>query len=72
MEKYEPTENEIWCAVCGPGELALWQVVTGENELFVCDNHHFELKKINAIGLERKVGEEEWKEIIDFKEQDDL
>jgi hypothetical protein len=72
MEKEIPTENEIWCDYCGPGEVAVWQVVTGEGDFLVCDNHHFELKKINVVGLERKVGEVEWKEVPDFKEQDDL
>lgn len=70
MDKEEPKENEIWCVYCGIGEVAVWQLVTGEGELFVCDNHYFELRRIHVVGLERKVGDEEWKEVFDFEEQD--
>ena len=72
MQKDESTENEIWCALCRHKEVAVWQVVTGEDELYVCDNHHFELKKFNIVGLERKVGEVEWREVPDIKKQDNL
>jgi len=43
--------------------------VTDEGEVFVCDNHHFVLRQIHVVGLERKVGEEEWTEVPDFMNQ---
>ena len=69
-EKEPPKENEIWCAYCGPGWNAVWQLVTDEGELFVCNDHHFILRQIHVAGLERQIGEEKWKEVIDFKDQD--
>ena len=71
MTEREPLkENEIWCAYCGPGWKAVWEVMTDEGEVAVCNDHHFILRQIHVVGLERKLGEEEWKEVIDLKEQD--
>jgi hypothetical protein len=36
----------------------------------VCANHHFVLRQIHVVGLERKVGEEKWNEVFDFGGQD--
>ena len=70
IELEPPKENEIWCAYCGPGWKADWELVTDLGEMLVCDNHRFILKEINVIELERKIGEEEWSEVPDFKKQD--
>jgi len=70
MEKEPPKENEIWCAYCGPGWQAVWEVTMNEGEVSVCNEHHFILRQIHVVGLERKLGEEEWKEAIYFKDQD--
>ena len=70
IDKEPFKENEIWCAYCGPGWKADWELVTDEGEMVVCDNHRFVLKEINAIGLERKIGEEEWSEVPDFGKRD--
>jgi hypothetical protein len=66
MEKEPLKENETWCAYCGPGWKAAWELVTDEGQVFVCDNHHFILRELNAVGLERKIGEEEWTKVSDF------
>ena len=70
IEKEPLKENEIWCAYCGLGWKAVWELVTDEGEVSVCDNHHFVLRQIHVVGLERKMGEEEWNEVTDFKDQD--
>ena len=71
MTEREPfKENEIYCAYCGPRWNAVWELVTDEGEVFVCDEHHFVLRQIHLVGVERKLGEDEWKEVIDFKEQE--
>ena len=70
MEKEPPKENEIWCAYCGPGWKAVWEVVTEKEEVPVCNEHHFILRQIHLVARERQIGEEEWKEVIDSKDQD--
>jgi hypothetical protein len=70
IDKEPFKENELWCAYCGPGWKADWELVTDEGEIVVCDNHHFVLKETNAIGLERKIGDEEWKKVPDFGKKD--
>ena len=70
MENEPPKENEIWCTYCGPGWKAVWEVVTDEIEMPVCNEHHFILRQIHLVGLERQIGEEEWKEVINSKDQD--
>ena len=72
MQEREPQKETTQrnCNYCGPGWPAVWEVVTDEGEVFVCDNHHFVLRQIHVVGLERKVGESEWKEVFDFGEQD--
>jgi len=71
MQEREPQkeQNQRNCNYCGPGWPAVWDVVTDEGEVFVCDNHHFVLRQIHVVGLERKVGEEEWTEVPDFMNQ---
>jgi len=71
MAEREPfKEDEIYCAYCGPGWNAVWEVVTDEGELSVCNDHHFVLRQIHVVGSERQIGLGEWKEVIDFKDQD--
>ena len=70
MEKEPPKENEIWCAYCGPGWKAAWDVATDQGEMPVCSEHHFILRQIHVVGMERRIGEENWKEVIDYKDQD--
>ena len=71
MTEKEPLkESEIWCAYCGPGWEAIWEVVTDEGNVLVCNDHHFVLRQIHVVGLERRIGEEDWEEVIYFKEQD--
>src|SRR3990172_7877051 len=70
MDKEPLKENEIWCAYCGPGWKADWELVTDVGEMVVCDNHHFVLKEIHAIGMERKIAEEEWNQVPGFGKQD--
>ena len=60
-------ENEFWCAYCGYGWRADWDLVTDEGEIVVCDNHHFILREIRAVALERKIGDTEWNEVPNFK-----
>ena len=70
IDKEPSKENEIWCAYCGPGWKASWELVTDEGGLFVCGNHHFILRQIHAVGLERQIGEENWREVSPSNEQD--
>ena len=69
-EKEPPKENEIWCAYCGPGWKAAWEIVTDEEQISVCNDHHFVLRQIHAVELERQIGGEDWEEVIDSKDQD--
>ena len=70
IEKEPQRENEIWCAYCGPGWKADWELVTDEGEVKVCDNHRFVLREIHVVGMERRIGEKEWKEVVDYMNQD--
>jgi hypothetical protein len=69
-EKEPNKENEIWCAYCGPGWKAVWEVVTDEGEISVCNDHHFILRQIHVVGMERQVGKEKWTEVTHYKDQD--
>jgi hypothetical protein len=70
IDKEPRKEDEIWCAHCGPGWKAEWELVTEEGGLFVCGNHHFILRQIHAVRWERQIGEEKWNEVVDLKDQD--
>ena len=66
MTEREPfKENEVFCAYCGPGWKAAWEVITEDGDVSVCEDHHFVLRQVISKGLERKIGDSEWKEIID-------
>jgi hypothetical protein len=70
MEKEMPKENEIWCRYCGPGWDAVWEVVTDAGQIAVCNDHHFILRQIHAVGVERLIGEEHWKDVTYSKAED--
>jgi hypothetical protein len=63
-------EHELSCTYCGPGTWAVWDVVTEEDLVFVCDRHHAEMKKARLIRLERRMGEKAWKQINEVQELD--
>jgi hypothetical protein len=67
MEKEPLKENEIWCAYCGPGWKAAWELVTDEGEVLVCNDHRFVLKQLDVVGLEREIGQEKWNEVQDIE-----
>ena len=69
-ERESTKENEIWCAYCGQGWQAEWELVTDAGEMLVCNDHHFVLKEIHAVEREKRIGQEEWIEVPDFKKQD--
>ena len=78
MEKEPLKENEIWCAYCGKGNKATWEVVTDGGKEPVCDDHKFALRQIKAVLREKKIGEYVWEivdpneEVLDDHEQEDL
>jgi len=59
-------EREFSCTFCGPGTWALWEVVTDDGVVFVCDRHHVEMSEAKIIRLERRMGEDNWKYVDDF------
>jgi hypothetical protein len=61
-------ENEIACGYCEPSVQAAWSVVTNENELvYVCHKHLTRLLEKNVVFAERRIGEETWEEIEDYR-----
>jgi len=61
-------ESEITCDYCGPNVQAAWDVVTNDDEVvFVCHKHHTRLLEKNLVFVERRIGEETWEEIEDYK-----
>jgi len=61
-------ESEIACDYCGPSVQAAWDVVTNKNEvLYVCHKHHTRLLEQNLVFVERRIGEETWEEIEDYR-----
>jgi len=70
IDKEPRKENEIWCAYCGTGWKATWELVTDEGGLFVCSDHHFILRQIHTVVMERQIGEEKWMEVSISREQD--
>ena len=70
IDKEPRKENEIWCAYCGPGWKASWELMTSEGEEVVCDDHHFILRQVHLVDFERKIGEEKWNEVLVVQEED--
>jgi len=68
MEEEPIKETEIDCDFCEPGTLALWDVVTEDGVMFVCNKHHIALAEANFIQLERRIGEATWEEINEVRE----
>lgn len=67
-EKEPRKENEIWCAYCGTGYKATWDVITEQGKQPVCDDHKFVLRQIRAVLREKKIDEHVWA-IIDPNEE---
>jgi len=68
MEEEPIKESEITCDYCGPSVQAAWDVVTNEGEVvFVCHKHHTRLLEKNLVFVERRIGEETWEEIEDYR-----
>ena len=61
-------ESDLSCTFCGPGTWAVWDVATEDGVFFVCDRHHVEMSEAKIIRLERRMGEENWKEINEFRD----
>jgi len=55
--------TNLSCTFCGPGTWAIWEIVSDEGLLFVCDWHHVEISKANIIQLERLRGKEAWNKV---------
>ena len=79
MAEREPfKENEIYCAYCGKGYKATWEVITDAGKLSVCDDHKFVLRQIRAVVKEKKIEDHVWaiidpnEEILEDQEQEDL
>ncbi len=69
MVEQEPfKENEIVCGFCGPGTLALWEVVlTDEEHLFLCENDHKTLRDAELILADRRIGDMTWEDSLELK-----
>jgi hypothetical protein len=68
MDEEPIKESEITCDYCGPEGLAAWEVITDEREvLFVCHKHHTRLLEKNIVTDERRIGEETWQEVEDYR-----
>jgi hypothetical protein len=68
MEEEPIKESEITCDYCGPSVQAAWDVVTNDDEVvFVCHKHHTRLLEKNLVFVERRIGEETWEEIEDYR-----
>lgn len=61
-------KHDLSCTYCGPGTWAVWDVVTEEDLVFVCDKHRIEMGKANLIRVERRMGEKGWKQINEITE----
>ena len=78
-EKEVPRESEIWCAYCGAGWSASWDVVSVEKQrLTVCGDHRFVLKQTQFVMMEKKTGEDMWMivdptaDLLDEHHQEDM
>jgi hypothetical protein len=66
--KIETEDKAVWksdlsCTFCGSGTWAVWDVVTEECVVFVCDRHHVEMSEAKIIRLERMRGKETWNKV---------
>ena len=53
-------ERDLSCTFCGPGTWAVWEVVTEDGVLFVCDRHHVQMSEANIIEHERMIRKSVW------------
>jgi|SRR5688572_19170520 len=72
IEEEPIKESEIACDFCGPNVQAAWAVVTNDNDVvyelvYVCHKHHTRLVEKNLVHTERRIGEEVWEEIEDYR-----
>ncbi len=65
-------ESDLSCTFCGPGTWAVWDVVTDDGVVFVCDRHHVEMSEAKIIRLERRMGKKIWKGIKEFRDFKDI
>ena len=78
MDKEPPKENETWCAYCGKGYKATWDVMTEGGKQSVCNDHKFVLRQIRAVLREKKIEEHVWaiidpnEEVLEDHQQEDL
>jgi hypothetical protein len=70
MVEREPLkENEIVCGFCGPGTLALWEVVLTDGEqVFLCDNDYQGLLRAELILANRRIGDMTWENNLELRE----
>ena len=66
MEDKSVWERDLSCTFCGPGTWSVWDVVTDDGVVFVCDQHHIEMSETQIISLERRVGEKSWRKVNGF------
>ena len=59
--------SDLSCTSCGPRTGAVWDVVTEDCVVFVCEKHHVEMSEARIIRLERRIGEETWKKIDEIR-----
>ena len=67
-EDEQVRERELSCTFCGPGTWSVWDVVTEDGVFFVCDRHHVKMSEAKIIRFERRMGEENWKQINEERE----
>jgi len=61
-------ESEYVCSFCGPGTIALWEVILADDEpIFICDNDHKDLLDIGLITFERRIGDMTWEDNVELK-----
>ena len=65
-------DMDLSCTFCGAGTWATWEVVTDDCLLFACDRHHVEMGERKLIRLEKRMGENSWKQIKDYDEFKDV
>jgi hypothetical protein len=61
-------ENSLSCTFCGPCTWSMWEIVTDDCVVYVCDRHHVEMSEAKIIRFERMRGKEAWEEIRGLQE----
>ena len=63
-------DNEIICDFCGPGTIALWEVILTdeEEEIYICDKDHKALADAELIVFERRIGAVTWEDATELRE----